>query len=144
MIGALIRRQTHPKTPSSLRGLCHPFGVQSGEIFRRSGGFLPIPVLRTVPHGYSTVPQGELRGPYRCEVIRDGLVCGATRALTRRLTSIHSRQIALQVVACVLQGLASAVVWVTGLAILMIADTVEEDETRQCVGYLGVAMMFGV
>jgi MFS family permease len=53
-----------------------------------------------------------------------------------------SRQIALQVVGRVLQGLACAVVWVTGLA--MIADTVEEEEIGQYVGYLGFAMMSGM
>ena len=53
-----------------------------------------------------------------------------------------SQQIALQMIGRILQGLASAVVWVTGLA--MIADNVEEDEIGQCVGYLGVAMMIGM
>lgn len=53
-----------------------------------------------------------------------------------------SRQIALQVIGRIFLGLASAIVWVTGLA--MIADSVEEDKIGQCVGYLGTAMMIGM
>lgn len=52
-----------------------------------------------------------------------------------------SRTIALQLVGRVLQGLAAAIVWVTGLA--MIADRVGEAEIGQYVGYLGIAMMVG-
>ena len=48
---------------------------------------------------------------------------------------------ALQLLGRVLQGLAAAIVWVTGLA--MIADRVEEAETGEYVGYLGIAMMVG-
>ena len=49
--------------------------------------------------------------------------------------------ITLQIVGRVLQGLASAVVWVTGLA--MLADTVGQEEIGQYVGYLGIAQMVG-
>ena len=52
-----------------------------------------------------------------------------------------SRTIALQLVGRILQGLAAAIVWVTGLA--MIADRVGEAEIGQYVGYLGTAMMVG-
>lgn len=53
-----------------------------------------------------------------------------------------SRQIVLQAAGRILQGLAAAVVWVTGLA--MIADNVEEDSIGQYVGYLSFAMMLGM
>ena len=53
-----------------------------------------------------------------------------------------SRRIELQIIGRVLQGLAAAVVWVTGLA--MIADRVEEDEIGQYIGYLGIAVMIGM
>lgn len=49
--------------------------------------------------------------------------------------------IAVQIVARFLQGLSSAIVWVTGLA--MIADCVDEKEIGQYVGYLGITMMVG-
>ena len=52
-----------------------------------------------------------------------------------------SRTMALQLLGRVLQGLAAAIVWVTGLA--MIADRVEEAEIGEYVGYLGIAMMVG-
>lgn len=52
-----------------------------------------------------------------------------------------SRTIALQFIRRVLQGLAAAIVWVTGLA--MIADRVGEAEIGQYVGYLGTPMMVG-
>ena len=52
-----------------------------------------------------------------------------------------SRTITLQLVGRVLQGLAAAIVWVTGLT--MIADRVGEAEIGQYVGYLGIAMMVG-
>ena len=52
-----------------------------------------------------------------------------------------SRTIELQLLGRVLQGLAAAIVWVTGLA--MIADRVEEAEIGEYVGYLGIAMMVG-
>ena len=44
--------------------------------------------------------------------------------------------IALQIVGRCLQGAASAVVWVTGLA--LIADTVDRGELGHYVGYLGI------
>lgn len=49
--------------------------------------------------------------------------------------------IALQVVGRVLQGLAAAIVWITGLA--MIADTVGQENVGQYVSYLGIALMIG-
>lgn len=52
-----------------------------------------------------------------------------------------SRTIKIQLVGRVVQGLAAAIVWVTGLA--MIADRVGEAEIGQYVGYLGIAMMVG-
>lgn len=51
------------------------------------------------------------------------------------------RTIALQVVARILQGLASAIVWVTGLAI--ITDTVDQEEVGQYAGYLRPSLMVG-
>lgn len=53
-----------------------------------------------------------------------------------------SRHIVLQAAGRILQGLAAAVVWVTGLA--MIADNVEEENIGQYVGYLSFAMMIGM
>ena len=49
--------------------------------------------------------------------------------------------IALQIIGRSLQGAASAIVWVTGLA--LIADTVDRGELGYYAGYLGIAMMVG-
>ena len=49
--------------------------------------------------------------------------------------------IALQLLGRVLQGLAAAIVWITGLA--LIADTVGQKDVGQYVSYLGIAMMVG-
>lgn len=52
-----------------------------------------------------------------------------------------THSIVLQVLARVLQGTATAMVWITGLA--MIADTVGEKEIGKYTGYLGIGMMIG-
>ena len=49
--------------------------------------------------------------------------------------------ITLQIAGRVLQGVAAAMVWITGLA--MIADTVGQEDVGQCLSYLGMAMMVG-
>jgi predicted MFS family arabinose efflux permease len=49
--------------------------------------------------------------------------------------------IVLQVVGRMLQGIAAAIVWITGLA--MTADTVGQENVGEYVSYLGIALMTG-
>jgi predicted MFS family arabinose efflux permease len=49
--------------------------------------------------------------------------------------------IVLQVVGRMLQGIAAAIVWITGLA--MTADAVGQENVGEYVSYLGIALMTG-
>lgn len=78
------------------------------------------------------------RSPSRKTPLLLGLIAlaGATGILTA------GNSIALWVVGRLLQGASAAVVWVVGLA--LVADTVGPEEVGNAMGYIGVAMSFGV
>ncbi|PNS18284.1 Quinidine resistance protein 1 [Sphaceloma murrayae] len=63
-------------------------------------------------------------------------LAGATGILTA------GNSIALLIVGRLLQGASAAVVWVVGLA--LVADTVGPEDVGNAMGYIGVAMSFGV